>query len=342
MKLTGHGTRSSSQEDYMHRKFLAISLAVAALALPSLAQSSNLNGTWKLNPSKSTFGQFPPPTSETDTLTVSGNEFKQEYTSVTARGEQKGLRSCTVDGKEVTLTPDDTRVQLGAIKLTKMQCSWEGKAVVFLETVDFNGGVLTDKLAFSASDDGKTMTMNSHIASATINGDRKLVYDKADASSAAAVDPAPVAATPGAAAMIHVGGSQPNFTGVWKLNVPKSNFGQIPPPASQTDTIDDSEPAVKIAEDQKGGMMGDMNLTTTLSTDGKETTSTGMGGAPVTSIAHWDGIALVIDSKTSFQGSDIKIKDTYTLSSDGKTLTEVTHVESGMGNFDSTSVYDKQ
>ncbi len=30
------------------------------------------------------------------------------------------------------------------------------------------------------------------------------------------------------------------------------------------------------------------------------------------------------------------------LSGDGKTLTEVTHVESGMGNFDSTSVYDKQ
>lgn len=326
----------------MHRKFLAISFAVAALALPSLAQSSNLNGTWKLNTSKSTFGQFPPPTSETDTLTVAGNEFKQEYTSVTARGEQKGLRSCTVDGKEVTLTPDDTRVQLGGIKLSKMQCSWEGKAVVFLETANLNGSPLTDKLTFSPSDDGKTMTMDSHITAAQPFPDRKFVFEKAGASSAAATDPAPVAATPGAAAMIHVGGSQPNFTGVWKLNISKSTFGQIPPPGSQTDTIDDSEPSVKIAEDQKGGMMGDMNLTTTVSTDGKETTSQGMGGAPVTSIAHWDGIALVIDSKTSFQGADVKIKDTYTLSSDGKTLTEVTHIESGMGNFDTTSVYDKQ
>jgi hypothetical protein len=151
-----------------------------------------------------------------------------------------------------------------------------------------------------------------------------------------------MAATPGATAMIHSGGSQPNLTGTWKLDIPKSNFGQIPPPASQTDTIDDSEPSVKIAEDQKGGMMGDMNLTSTLSTDGKETTSPGMGGAPTTSTAHWDGVALVVDSKFSFQGTDVKVKDTYTLSSDGKTLTEVTHVESGMGNFDSTSVYDKQ
>jgi hypothetical protein len=50
----------------------------------------------------------------------------------------------------------------------------------------------------------------------------------------------------------------------------------------------------------------------------------------------------VVDSKTAFQGNDVKIKDTYTLSGDGKTLTEVTHVESGMGNFDTTSVFDKQ
>ncbi len=328
----------------MHRKVLAISFAVAALALPSLAQSSNLNGTWKLNVSKSSFGQFPPPTSETDTLTVKGNEFKQESTSVTARGEQKNMRSCTVDGKEVTLTPDDTRVQLGAIKLSKMQCSWEGNAVVFLETASLNGGMLTDKLTFSPSDDAKTMTMDSHITSATINADRKLAYDKQDASMSMMAAPmaASMAATPGAASMMHLGSPQPNFAGTWKLNIPKSNFGQLPPPASQTDTIEDNEPSIKIAEDQKGGMMGDFSLTTALSTDGKETTSPGMGGAPTTSAAHWDGVALVVDSKASFQGSDIKVKDTYTLSSDGKTLTEVTHVESGMGNFDSTSVYDKQ
>src|SRR5579863_7044482 len=163
----------------MNRKILAAVFAVAAFALPSLAQSNGLNGTWKLNVAKSNFGQFPPPTSETDTITVSGNDFKQQFTSVNSRGTQNGLRSCTVDGKEVSLTPDDPRVQMNGIKLSKMQCSWQGSAVVFLETVDFNGGVLTDKLTFSPSDDGKTMTMDSHITSATMNGDRKLVYDRA-------------------------------------------------------------------------------------------------------------------------------------------------------------------
>jgi hypothetical protein len=320
----------------MQRKICVLTLAVAAFALPGLAQSSKLNGTWKLNNSKSNFGTFPVPTSETDTITTSGNEFKQEYTSVTARGEQKGMRSCTVDGKEVNLTPDDPRVQLGAIKLSKMQCSREGNAVVFLETASLNGGTLTDKLTFSPSDDGNTMTMDSHITSATMNGDRKLVYDKADASNMMATPAASMAASGGDS------GAHPNLSGTWKLNIPKSNFGQIPGPASQTDTIDDSEPSVKIAEDQKGGMMGDMALTTTLSTDGTPTTSAGMGGAAVTSTSHWNGGSLVVNSKTKFQDADITIKDTYTLSADGKTLTEVTHIESGMGNFDTTSVYDKQ
>ena len=326
----------------MHRKILAMSFGLALLALPSLAQDSKLNGTWKLDVAKSNFGQFPPPTSETDTISVTGDQFKQQYTSVNARGTQNGLRSCTIDGKEVTLTPDDTRVQLGAIKLSKMQCSWDGKAVVFLETANFNGGELTDKLTFTPSDDGKTMTMTSHITSAAMNGDRTLVYDATD-SSVAAAPAAGMTATPGMAAMIHTGGgATPNLSGTWKLDIPKSNFGQIPPPASQVDTIEDNEPTVKIAEDQKGGMMGDMAVTTTISTDGKETTSKGMGDADVKSTAHWEGSTLVVNSKTNFQGGDVTIKDSYMVSPDGKTLTEVTHVESGMGNFDSTSVYDKQ
>jgi hypothetical protein len=341
MKRIGLSKRNSTQEDYMHRKILAISFAFAVAALPSFAQSSSLNGTWKLNNSKSSFGQFPPPASETDTIAVSGTDFKQQVTSAGAQGSQTYTRSCTIDGKEVTLSPDDPRGHLGAITLSKIQCAWQGTSVVFTETANLRGTELTDRLTFSASDDGKTMTMDSHITSATINGDRKLVYDKQE-GSAAMNDSGAMAATPGAAAMIHTGGAQPNLTGTWKLDIPKSNFGQLPPPASQTDTIDDSEPSVRIAEEQKGGMMGDMSLTSNLSTDGKETTSPGMGGAPTTSTAHWDGVALVVDSKFSFQGTDVKVKDTYTLSSDGKTLTEVTHVESGMGNFDSTSVYDKQ
>jgi hypothetical protein len=325
----------------MHRKIFLTLCAAALFALPSFAQTTNLNGTWKLDNAKSSFGQFPPPASETDVINIDGSNFKQEVTSATQQGSQTYTRACTIDGQEKTLSPDDPNAHIGRITLSKIKCEWQGPSLVVTETANLQGSELTDRLTFTASDDRKTMTMDSHITSATINGDRKLVYDAADASAEAS--PSGVSPTAGAAAMIHTGGGETaNLTGTWKLNAAKSDFGQGQAPASQIDTIEDNEPSVKIVEDQKGGFMGDMNITTTLSTDGKPTTSTGMGGSQVTSTAHWEGGSLVVNSKTSFQGSDVTIKDTFTPSADGKTLKEVAHIESSMGNFDTTSVFDKQ
>jgi hypothetical protein len=323
----------------MNSKFLAVCLGAAALAMPALAQQgANFNGTWKLNASKSSFGQFPPPQSETDVIQISGTDFQQHVTSESARGTQNYTRACTIDGKEVSFAPDDPKARLApGLTLSKIQCGWDGSSVVVTETVPMQGSQLTDKLTFSV--DGATLTMTSHISSATMNGDRKLVYDKADSSAAAA---GPTAAPAGAAAMIHTGSSTPDLSGTWKLDAGKSNFGQMPPPASQVDTITDSEPSIKIAVDQKGGMMGDLTYTEGVTTDGQPSTWSGMADSKVTGSAHWEGNALVVDAKTSFQGSDVKLKETYTLSSDGKTLTEVSHVESGMGNFDTTNVFAKQ
>jgi hypothetical protein len=326
----------------MDRKFLVILFGAAALAMPALAQNgASMNGTWTLDNAKSSFGQFPPPQSETDTIQINGSDFEQHVTSVSARGTQNYTRACTLDGKEVTFAPDDPKAQLmPGLKLSKIQCGWDGDSVVVTETVPMQGSELTDKLTFSA--DGSTLTMTSHISSATMNGDRKLVYDKGGSASADAAPAAGgMAATPGAAAMIHTGGSQPNLSGTWKLDTAKSSFGQMPPPASQVDTITDDGSSIKIAVDQRGGPMGDTAYTESLTTDGKSATWPGMGGTQVTGTAQWDGSALVVDSKTSFQGSDFKIKDTFTLSADGGTLTDVTHIESGMGNFDTTSVFTK-
>lgn len=325
----------------MHRKFLVVLFGAAMIAMPALAQQgANFNGTWTLDIPKSNFGQFPPPQSETDMVQIDGSAFQQKVTSVTARGTQNYTRACTLDGKEVTFAPDDPKGQLmPGMRLSKIQCGWDGSSVFVLETVPFQGAVLTDKMTFSV--DGSTLTMTGHIASATMNGDRTYVFTKGGSASADAAPAAGgMAAMPGAAAMIHTGG-QPNLSGTWKLDPAQSKFGQMPPPASQVDTISDDGSTIKIAIDQKGGMMGDTAYTESLTTDGKTATWPGMGGSQVTGTAAWSGAALVIDAKTSFQGSDVKIKDTYTLSADGGTLTDVTHVESGMGNFDMTAVFTK-
>jgi len=318
----------------MHRTTLVLVAAVAAFALPGLAQDSKLNGTWKLNTAKSDFGQMPPPAGETDVIEIKGADFKQHVTSESARGASQYTRGCTIDGKDTPLTPDNPNAHIGPVLLSKILCAWDGASLVITEGFKMQGADGTDKLTYSVSADGQTMTLTSQIASAAMNMNRKMVYDRQTSSASAAMDP-PAMGAPVSSA------SHPNLSGSWKLNAAKSNFGAMGPPDSGMETIADNEPSVKVTVDQKGGMMGDVNYTESISTDGKETTWAGMGGAEVKGAGHWDGSKLVVSAKTSFQGSDVTIKDTYTLSEDGKTLTVASHAETSMGNFDSTAVFDK-
>lgn len=323
----------------MHRKIFLLFFATAAFALPSAAQNAKLNGTWKLNAAKSDFGQFPPPSSETDVITINGADFKQHVTSETARGTSQYTRGCTIDGKETALSPDNPNAHIGPVLLEKIQCAWEGGSLVIIEGFKMQGSDGTDKLTYSVSDDGNTMTLTSHITSATMNADRKMVYDRAEASAAAS--PAATGPTPGAAAPIHAG-APPNLSGVWKLDIAKSDFGAGQPPASQVDTIEMSGVSCKVTTDQKGGFMGDTNYTESFTTDGKESTWAGMGGSQVKGTAHWEGSTLVVEATTDFQGSEVKIKDTYMLSEDGKTLHVTSHAGTSMGDFDSKMVFEKQ
>ena len=58
-------------------------------------------------------------------------------------------------------------------------------------------------------------------------GYEALFYDKQDAGAVTAkATPPPVVAAPASA------GVKPNFSGTWKLDVTKSDFGVLPPPNS--------------------------------------------------------------------------------------------------------------
>jgi hypothetical protein len=323
----------------MHRKIAVLLFAVAVFALPSVAQNAKLNGTWKLNVAKSDFGQFPPPTGETDVITVNGADFKQHVTSESARGVSQYTRACTIDGKETVLSPDNPNAHIGPVLLDKIQCGWDGSSLVVTEGAKMQGSDLTDKLTFSASDDGNTMTLTSHISSAMMNADRKMVYDRTEASAAAA-SPA-TGSAPAAAAATTSAGTHPDLSGTWKLDIAKSDFGAGQPPASQVDTIVMNGTSCKVTTDQKGGFMGDTNYSESFTTDGKESTWSGMGGSEVKGTAQWEGSTLVVNAKTSFQGSDVTIKDSYTLAADG-TLHLTSHAGTSMGDFDSKMVFDKQ
>ena len=133
----------------------------------------------------------------------------------------------------------------------------------------------------------------------------------------------------------------PNFSGEWKMNIAKSDFGSVPAPEVLTRNIKHSDPQLGIATHQKGAR-GEVNTELKYTTDGKVCTNQVQGGE-AKGTAVWQGDHLVIDSERDFQGTPIKLKETWVLSDGGKTLTITSHVSvPNQGEFDIRYVFDKQ
>jgi hypothetical protein len=132
----------------------------------------------------------------------------------------------------------------------------------------------------------------------------------------------------------------PNFTGEWKMNASKSDFGQMPPPSSAVKKIKHEDPSLKDVSTWTGDQ-GEMTIDATYTTDGKECANKSPMGESKSTL-KWDGDTLVIEMKADFQGDRASITSRWTLSADGKILTEKTHFSSSMGEGDMTIVYDKQ
>jgi hypothetical protein len=134
---------------------------------------------------------------------------------------------------------------------------------------------------------------------------------------------------------------KPNFSGDWTLDASKSELGPLPPPSSMTRKIDHSDPALMVTQAMTGGPQGDQTVTMKYSTDGRETMNQMMGN-DVKATASWEGSALVIAMKADFGGNEIKLTDKWTLSADGKTLTDASHIAMPQGEFDITYVMNKK
>lgn len=144
-----------------------------------------------------------------------------------------------------------------------------------------------------------------------------------------------------AAATLGVAADKPNFSGDWTMDAAKSDFGPIPPPATMTRKVDHSDPAVTVVTVQTGGAQGDSTVTQKYDTSGKETTNEMMGSA-TKSTTKWDGSTLVMSTKADFQGTEITIISKWSLSADGKVLTDAWHIISPQGEFDLTYVMNKK
>ena len=137
--------------------------------------------------------------------------------------------------------------------------------------------------------------------------------------------------------------AKPDFSGEWKLNVDKSNFGPMPPPESETRTIAHADPALSVKSVRVGGT-GDVTTDLKFTTDGKEsvnTIKTPAGEIEMKTTMNWEGNALVGKSKLAVQGMDITSEDHWEMSEDGKTLTVNQKISTPQGDFEASQVYDK-
>lgn len=144
-----------------------------------------------------------------------------------------------------------------------------------------------------------------------------------------------------AVATLAVAADKPNFSGDWKLDISKSNLGPLPPPTAMTRKVTQEEPAITVVNVTTGGPQGDQNVTLKYSTDGKESANN-VTGIDTKSTASWEGNALVIVTKLEVQGTEIKVTEKWSLSEDGKVMTDLQHIAMGQGEFDITYVMTKQ
>lgn len=321
----------------MIRNTLIALFAVALFAVPGRAQDKpNFSGTWKLNTAKSDFGEIPAPDSRTEVISQTDSAITDAVTSQGEQGEEKYTLTMTPDGQEKTIAPGSPESHIGALTLQKITSAWQGSVLAVTENAQYDDNDVVIKSTYTLSSDGNTLTVASHGTSQMGNVAFTYVFDKAGAAAASAA--APAAAAPAAAAS---SGPGPNLSGTWKLNVSKSDMGEMPPPDSRIEVIQDNEPSVKIDTSLSGGQMGDINFTTNVTTDGKESTSTIMGNE-AKNTAHWEGNSLIVNTTASFQDNAMQIKNTYTLGPDGKTLNLTSEFGGANGNMVQKLVFDKQ
>jgi hypothetical protein len=295
------------------------------LALSGYAQTKpNFSGNWKLNVSKSDFGMMPPPDSRSDVIEQSEGMIKDTVSQVNQQGAAKYTLNLKTDGTEsaVKLGPRDAKVS----------AKWAGDALAVSTKLDLDGNEIVIKSNWTLSADGNTWTQAAHITSPMGETDAKMVFDKQPEGATSTA----TTATSTAPAM----GAKPNFTGVWKLNVDKSDFGPIPGPESETDTIDHNDPNLKLAVDQQSSQ-GKRKYELAILINGKEEPHK-IGENEVKTTSQWEGNTLVVATKLMFQDNEVLVKAVYSLSPDGKVVTNNTHFSSPMGEADQKLVFEKQ
>jgi hypothetical protein len=133
----------------------------------------------------------------------------------------------------------------------------------------------------------------------------------------------------------------PDYSGEWKMDIAKSDFGKFPAPAALTRTVEQTGSSLVIKTYQKG-KQGEVRSELKYTTDGKECVNHLQGGDAKGTL-KFQGPNIVIESTRDYQGTEIRSKEIWTLSNGGQELTIQNHVTiAQQGEADTKLVLSKQ
>jgi len=134
--------------------------------------------------------------------------------------------------------------------------------------------------------------------------------------------------------------AKPNYSGNWKMDPGKSDFGPMPAPTLMERRVNHEDPKLEVSTRQSG-QQGEISTELKYTTDGKESINT-IRGVEVKSVAKWDGDDITIEYKRSTPNGEVSISERWKLAGEGKVFTVTMKVAGGFGEFEAKMHFDKQ
>jgi len=125
---------------------------------------------------------------------------------------------------------------------------------------------------------------------------------------------------------------KPDFSGSWRLDSQKSDFGPLPVPSKYERVIEQIGAQVHVTTHQ-ATTAGEQAVETRFRTDGKFVENHYKTGAARVS-GRWDADRLEVETRRELQGKPLTSVEIWTLSPDRRTLTVKNHIDTPNGPLD--------
>ena len=127
------------------------------------------------------------------------------------------------------------------------------------------------------------------------------------------------------------------FSGNWKMDPGRSNFGPAPRLSSLIRKVELAGPILTVMDEQTGGPERRQTIIRNYGIDGRQTTNTWMGADLKTTTA-WNGTMLMMSSAAE----GVRLTEKWSLAGEGRELIDEIHVVAPQGEYDMTYILDKQ